>query len=289
MGDRARLRARRRQRRQLPARPTSGSSTTGRQSVARPPARQAAGSRATRGSTRSSPTRPATPTTPTSRSCRTSTPTCSRAAARTTRSRRSCSRRAWCCSTARAAAAAGGTTATRWPGASSARAACRARRGATTWRTPTTPTGCRARASGSRASRAIIGGEGTQRLLRTRLAMTMAEQRLAGTDGLGRARLHARHAAARVLRQPQPDRRARARHDRRRLPASGRADLAEACTVLAAWDTRADVGSRGAVLWREFWARLRGAGVPCDDPVRPGRPGQHAAWDRRREPVTSPR
>ena len=51
-------------------------------------------------------------------------------------------------------AAAGRTTATRSPRASSARAACRARRARTTWRTPTTPTGCRARASGSTASRA---------------------------------------------------------------------------------------------------------------------------------------
>jgi acyl-homoserine-lactone acylase len=32
--------------------------------------------------------------------------------------------------------------------------------------------------------------------------------------------------------------------------------------VLAAWDLRADVGSRGAVLWREYWTRLSGAGVP---------------------------
>jgi acyl-homoserine-lactone acylase len=32
--------------------------------------------------------------------------------------------------------------------------------------------------------------------------------------------------------------------------------------VLAAWDTRADIGSRGAVLWREYWSRLAGAGVP---------------------------
>ena len=33
----------------------------------------------------------------------------------------------------------------------------------------------------------IIGAEGTQRLLRTRLGLTQAEQRLAGTDGLGPA------------------------------------------------------------------------------------------------------
>ena len=64
------------------------------------------------------------------------------------------SRRRRCCSAGRGPArrlahraAAGATTATRSPRASSARRRCRARRAATTWRTPTTPTGCRARAS----------------------------------------------------------------------------------------------------------------------------------------------
>ncbi len=56
--------------------------------------------------------------------------------------------------------AAGRTTATRWRRASSARAGCRARRARTTWRTPTTPTGCRARASGSTASRASSAARG---------------------------------------------------------------------------------------------------------------------------------
>jgi acyl-homoserine-lactone acylase len=38
--------------------------------------------------------------------------------------------------------------------------------------------------------------------------------------------------------------------------ASGRPDLAQACDVLAVWDTRGDLDSRGEVLWREFWGRL---------------------------------
>jgi acyl-homoserine-lactone acylase len=108
----------------------------------------------------------------------------------------------------------------------------------------------------------IIGGEGTQRLLRTRLAMTLAEQRLAGTDGLGppgftlptlqEVMFGNRNLSAELARDTTVS----------ACRASGRADLAEACTVLAAWDTRADVGSRGAVLWREYWLRLVGAGVP---------------------------
>jgi acyl-homoserine-lactone acylase len=108
----------------------------------------------------------------------------------------------------------------------------------------------------------IIGGEGTPRLLRTRLAMTLAEQRLAGTDGLGppgftlptlqQMMFGNRNLSAELARDTTVS----------ACQASGRADLAEACTVLAAWDTRADITSRGAVLWREYWTRLANAGVP---------------------------
>ena len=177
-----------------------------------------------------------------------------------------------CCSTARARAAAGRTTATRSPRASSARAACRARRARDyvensndSYWLPS----ARFRLAGFPR---IIGGEGTQRLLRTRLAMTLAEQRLAGTDGLGppgftlptlqQVMFGNRNLSAELARDTTVS----------ACQASGRADLAEACTVLAAWDTRADIGSRGAVLWREYWSRLSGAGVPWTvayDPADP--------------------
>ena len=54
--------------------------------------------------------------------------------------------------------------------------------------------------------------------------------------------------------------------------ASARADLAEACAVLAAWNGRADVDARGAVLWREYWLRLIGAGVPWANAYDPNDP-----------------
>ena len=118
----------------------------------------------------------------------------------------------------------------------------------------------------------IIGAEGTQRLLRTRLALTMAEQRLAGTDGLGppgftlptlqQVMFGNRNLSAEMARDTTVA----------ACQASGRPDLAEACSVLAAWDTRADITSRGAVLWREYWLRLIGSGMPwavAYDPADP--------------------
>jgi acyl-homoserine-lactone acylase len=114
----------------------------------------------------------------------------------------------------------------------------------------------------------IIGAEGSQRLLRTRLGLVQAEQRLAGTDGLGPAgftidtmkavfnanrNLSAELAKDAVVRSCAPD-------------------LAEACAVLAAWDGHADTGSRGAVLWREAWSRLASAGVPWTVPFDPNDP-----------------
>ncbi len=108
----------------------------------------------------------------------------------------------------------------------------------------------------------IIGPEGTQRLLRTRLGLVQAEQRIAGTDGLGPAgftidtmkavfnanrNLSAELAKDAVVRSCAPD-------------------LLDACAVLAAWDGRADTASRGAVLWREAWSRLSSAGVPWNVP-----------------------
>ena len=103
----------------------------------------------------------------------------------------------------------------------------------------------------------VIGDEKVN-LPRTRLAAIMAEQRLAGTDGLGApgftlANLQAvffsnRNLTAELVRDP--------------LVAAcrgGGADLAAACDVLAAWDLRTDADSRGAVLFREIWRRLGGA------------------------------
>jgi acyl-homoserine-lactone acylase len=105
----------------------------------------------------------------------------------------------------------------------------------------------------------IIGPEDSQRTLRTRLGLLQAEQRLAGSDGLGapgftlrtlqQVVFGNRNLSAELAKQATVD----------ACRASGRADLAQACEVLAAWNGRADVDSRGEVLWREYWRRLGSA------------------------------
>jgi acyl-homoserine-lactone acylase len=102
---------------------------------------------------------------------------------------------------------------------------------------------------------------GAERIIvpRSRLAAIQAEQRIAGTDGLGKpgftlANLQRvffanRNLAAELIRDP--------------LVAAcrgGGADLAPACDVLAAWDTRTDTTSHGEVLFRTIWRNLNAQG-----------------------------
>jgi acyl-homoserine-lactone acylase len=106
----------------------------------------------------------------------------------------------------------------------------------------------------------IIGDEGTPRSLRTRLGLVQVEERLAGTDGLpGKGFTTGR--LWRVLFGNRVYGGELVRDDLVALwranplaPASHGAavDLTPACAALAGWDLRADVGSRGTHLFREF-------------------------------------
>jgi acyl-homoserine-lactone acylase len=102
----------------------------------------------------------------------------------------------------------------------------------------------------------IIGSEGTDIGQRPRLALRMIQERLAGTDGLGPKGFTLRN----MQRMFFSDRNNSAEFARDSVVAgcraSGRADLAQACDVLANWDLRGDLDSRGEVLWREFWKAL---------------------------------
>ncbi len=118
----------------------------------------------------------------------------------------------------------------------------------------------------------IIGPEGTPRLLRGRLGLIQAEQRLAGTDGLGKRgftikTMQGVFAANRNLSGELARDTVVAA-----CRARGGADLAEACEALAAWDGRGNTDSSGAVLWRETWTRVLAAGAPWLVPFDPADP-----------------
>ncbi|HEX8631915.1 MAG TPA: penicillin acylase family protein [Catenuloplanes sp.] len=128
----------------------------------------------------------------------------------------------------------------------------------------------------------IVGDIGTARGARTRLGLDMIADRLDGGDGLGPPGF----TLATLQRTMLGNRNLSAEHGRPavvamcranpRLPASGGTpvDVTAACGVLADWNGRADLDSRGAFLWQRF---IRAAGanevrldaVPFDpaDPV----------------------
>lgn len=117
--------------------------------------------------------------------------------------------------------------------------------------------------------------------LRTRLGADLVSRRLAGTDGLGgpgftletltAAALSDRVYSAELARD---DLVSYCRTHPRLTATNGTTvDVTAGCAALASWDLRADVGSRGEVLWREFWTRVQQApGGPWVVPFDPARP-----------------
>ncbi|MEV0390428.1 penicillin acylase family protein [Nonomuraea sp. NPDC050643] len=143
----------------------------------------------------------------------------------------------------------------------------------------------------------VYGDVRTEPDLRTRVGLDMIDRRLTGADGLG-ARgftletLQAtatgkRNLGGEILRR---DLLALCRARPVLTAADGaRIDVRRACATLAAWDGRARLGSRGAILWREFFSRLNGPVFRPDD----GAPVPPESWwkvpfDPAR-PLTTPR
>lgn len=109
----------------------------------------------------------------------------------------------------------------------------------------------------------IIGDENAERTLRTRLCTLQAQRRLAGTDGLPGNKftqdnlkdiaLNSEIYSATIAKQAVVDTICQ-------LPVLLSTGLmpvqtAEGCAALAAWDGKANLDSKGAHLWREFWSR----------------------------------
>ena len=115
----------------------------------------------------------------------------------------------------------------------------------------------------------IIGPEVSARSLRTRLTFLMAEELRASGTKLTEARLRAlmfgnRNYSAELARDAVV---AACRANPSQVLPDGRpVDVVEACEVLARWDGRANLDSRGAVLWREFWRLLSAGTVPWRTP-----------------------
>ncbi|MBU0785243.1 MAG: penicillin acylase family protein [Gammaproteobacteria bacterium] len=122
----------------------------------------------------------------------------------------------------------------------------------------------------------IIGDENAERTLRTRLCTLQAERRLAGTDGragdkftqenLKEIALSSEVYSATLARQAVVDNICQSPV----LLSTGLMPVqtAGACAALAAWDGKANLDSKGAHLWREFWSRAiaNPGGLPVGAP-----------------------
>jgi acyl-homoserine-lactone acylase len=124
----------------------------------------------------------------------------------------------------------------------------------------------------------IIGDERTPRTLRTRLGLTMVQQRLAGTDGMAGNRFtrqqlqddvfNDRQFAGELWRD-QLVQLCNSAPGGYLLGSSGPVNVSEACPVLANWDLHDNLDSRGAILFRRFATRALATpgGLPINPPT----------------------
>lgn len=122
----------------------------------------------------------------------------------------------------------------------------------------------------------IIGDERAERSLRTRLGITMLEERLAGTDQYDPAAgdvftqdvlqdvvFNNRQYGAELVRDDVVAL-CRSLGGSALTTSLSRVPLGDACDVLAGWDMRDDLDSAGAVLFRRFFSHLSATLLPLD-------------------------
>jgi acyl-homoserine-lactone acylase len=146
----------------------------------------------------------------------------------------------------------------------------------------------------------VIGDEETARSLRTRLGLTMIQQRIAGTDGLPGKKFTLRNLATVAL----GNRQYAGELWRDELvdfcnanpvvtSSAGQVNVSAACPVLAAWDGHDDLDSKGAILFRRFVSRLLGNFQTVPTGVSSGQaPGSEDVFDvpfDPADPVNTPR
>lgn len=127
----------------------------------------------------------------------------------------------------------------------------------------------------------VIGDERTTRSLRTRMGVSLAEERLADTDGepggpkfdvqnLSHIEFNDRGKAAELWREPLV---AYCRANPTVPSSAGPVDATAACDVLAKWSGRDDLDAPGAVLFRRFGTRaLAAVPSPFTVPFSPADP-----------------
>jgi acyl-homoserine-lactone acylase len=146
----------------------------------------------------------------------------------------------------------------------------------------------------------VIGDEGTTRSLRTRLGLTMIQQRLAGEDDLAGTGFTVRKLATMALNNRQyagelwrDELVSFCEQNPNLTGTSGPVDVSGACPVLAAWDGRDDLDSPGAILFRRFVSRLLGNFTSLPTGVSSGyAQGSEAIFDipfSADDPVNTPR
>ena len=127
----------------------------------------------------------------------------------------------------------------------------------------------------------IIGDERTERSLRTRIGIIQVEQRLAGADGRAGNRFGLRDLQDITLGNRQyagelwRDELVQMCNQNPVLVGTrGPTNVSEACPVLAAWDVRDELDSRGAILFRRFAERALGTTSvnAYDEPFNPNDP-----------------
>ncbi|MES2720616.1 MAG: penicillin acylase family protein [Pseudomonadota bacterium] len=127
----------------------------------------------------------------------------------------------------------------------------------------------------------IIGDEGTERSLRTRLCILQAERRLAGTDGrpgttftipaLQDIALSSQIYSVELARKQVLDSLCTQPLLIGSAGPVAAGDQAAACAVLTAWDGKDNLASVGSHVWREFFRRAVGnlGGLPVGLPATP--------------------
>ena len=134
----------------------------------------------------------------------------------------------------------------------------------------------------------IIGDERTARSLRTRLGLRMVQDQLRGglrftLSSLRHTVFNNRQHAGELFRDSLVG---LCRSNPVLTGTSGSVNVSEACPILAAWNVRDDLDSRGAVLFRRFASKALGA--PAGLPVGGGTGVYRTPFDVN-DPVNTPR